>query len=81
MAITLTAAQAAVVTRALADAEQCRRDSVATWCADCAAMRGRACPDHVAFVAPADAYRNLAAKFAHALAKSAGRGVPAPRPA
>ena len=81
MAITLTAAQAAVVTKALADAEQYRRDFAATWCADCAATRDRACPDHVAFVAPADAYRDLAAHLAHSLAKSVGCSVPAPQPA
>lgn len=78
IAITLTAAQAAVITKALADAEQYRRDLAATWCADCAAIRGRGCPAHVAFVAPADAYRDLAAHLTHALAKSAGCGVPAP---
>ncbi len=81
MAVMLTEAQAAVVVKALADAEQYRRDSAAAWCADCAATLGGACPDHVGFVAPADAYRDVATQLAHVLAKSAGRGVPAPRPA
>jgi hypothetical protein len=81
MAVTLTEASAEVVTRALVDAEQYRWDSAVAWCADCAATQDGACLSHVAFVAPADAYRNLAAELAHALVKSAGRGVPAPRPA
>jgi hypothetical protein len=81
MRVTLTAAQAAVATKALAEAEQYRRDSATAWCADCAAASDGACPDHVTFVAAADEYRDLAAKLAHALSKPAGRGVPAPRPA
>ena len=65
-AVTLTAAQAAVITRALADAEHYRRDSPAAWCADCAATQDGACPDHLAYLAPANAYRELAAELAHA---------------
>lgn len=79
MAITLTAAQAGVVARALIDAEHYRRDSAAAWCTDCAAKDG-ACPDHVAFLAPASAYRELAVELAHAVS-TAGRDVPAPRSA
>jgi hypothetical protein len=79
--VTLTAAQAEVMVKALVDAEQYRRDSAAAWCADCAAAQGRGCPEHVAFLAPADTYRDLAAELAYALTQSAGRGVPAPRPA
>jgi len=79
--VILTAAQVAVIARALADAEHYRRDSAAMWCAACAATHGGVCPGHVAFVAPADEYRHLAGELAHVLAKSAGRGVPAPRPA
>jgi hypothetical protein len=78
--VTLTAKQAAVVANALADAEQYRRDSAATWCADCAATQDGACPDHLAHLAPASAYRELAAELAH-VTKSADRDVPAPRPA
>jgi hypothetical protein len=58
-AITLTAAQAAVIARALAEAEQYRRDIAKTWCADCAAAPGGACPAHLAYLGPADAYRHL----------------------
>jgi hypothetical protein len=79
-AVTLTAAQAAVVTRALADAEHYRRDSAAAWCVDCAATQDGACPDHVAFLAPVAAYRDLAAELANAVI-TAGRGVRAPQPA
>jgi hypothetical protein len=71
---------AAVIARALADAEQCRRDSGAMWCADCGATPGGACPCRLAYVAPANAYRQLAAELA-LITKSAGRDVPAPRPA
>jgi hypothetical protein len=80
-AVTRTAAQAAVITKALADAEHYRRDSAAAWCAYCAAAQNGACPDHVAYLAPANAYRELAAELAHVLTKTAGRDVPAPRPA
>ena len=66
-AVTLTAAQAAVVARALADAEHYRRGSATAWCADCAATQDGACPDHLAYLAPADAYRDLAAELVHAL--------------
>jgi hypothetical protein len=80
MAITLTAAQAGVVARALIDAEHYRRDSAAAWCTDCATAKDGACPDHVAFLAPASAYRELAVELAHAVS-TAGRDVPAPRSA
>jgi hypothetical protein len=79
-AVTFTAAHAALIARALADAEQYRRDAAATWCADCAAAQQRACPNHLAYLAPANAYRELAADLAH-VTKSAGRGVPPPRSA
>lgn len=81
MVLTITAAQAALVVKALIDAEHYRRDSASAWCAGCAAALDGACPDHVAFVAPADTYRDLATELAVALAKSADRSVPAPRPA
>lgn len=81
MIITLTDVQAVVIAKALADAEQYRRDSAAAWCADCAARFGGACPDHVAFLAPADAYRDLATEIAHVITYSAGRDVCPPRPA
>ena len=47
MAITLTLSQAAVVARALVDAEHYRRDSAAVWCADCAAAPEGCCPYHL----------------------------------
>ena len=65
--VTLTASQATVMLKALADAEHYRRDFAAAWCADCAATRGGACPDHRAYLAPADAYRDLAAELVHVL--------------
>ena len=34
-AVTLTAAQTAIVAKALADAERYRRDTAAAWCANC----------------------------------------------
>jgi hypothetical protein len=77
-AITPTAAQAAAIAKALFDAEQYRRDSAVAWCADCAAVQRGACPDHVAFIAPADAYRDLAGWLATAT-KAAGRDVRASR--
>jgi hypothetical protein len=77
---TLTAAQADVIARALADAEHYRRDSAAMWCADCGATPGEACPCRLAYVAPANAYRQLAAELA-LITKSAGRDVRASRPA
>jgi hypothetical protein len=80
MAVTITDTQAAVIAKALADAEHYRRDSAAAWCVGCAAAPGGACPDHVAFLAPADAYRELAAEIAQ-LTNAVGRDVPAPRPA
>ena len=77
--LTLTAAQAAVMAKALTDAEHYRRDSATAWCADCAAMPDGSCPDHLAFLAPASAYRELAAELAQAT-NTAGRGVCPPRP-
>ena len=64
-AVTLTAAQASVIAKALVDAERYRRDSAAMWCAGCEATQGGACPDHVAFLAPAVAYRELAVELAY----------------
>jgi hypothetical protein len=78
--VTLTVAQATTIAKALADAEHYRRDSAAAWCAGCAAAQGGACPAHLAYLAPATAYGELAAELAH-ITKSAGRDVPAPRPA
>lgn len=65
--ITLTAAQAVTIARALADAEWYRRDSATAWCPDCATAQGGACSYHISFLAPADAYRDLATDFAHVL--------------
>ena len=79
-AVALTEAQAAVMSKALADAERYRLESAARWCADCAARKGGACPCHLAYVAPADAYRALAAELAR-VTKSADRGGQTPQPA
>jgi hypothetical protein len=77
--LTPTAPQAAVIVNALADAEHYRRDSAAMWCAACAATPGGACPAHLAYLAPASAYRELAAELAHAT-NSPGPSVGALRP-
>ena len=79
MAVPVTAAQATVLVKALIDAEQYRRDSAVAWCADCAATQHGACPDHVAFLAPADAYRDLAGWLATAT-KVAGCDARTSRP-
>src|SRR5690242_9879658 len=50
----LTAAQAAVVASALAEAEQYRRDTARTWCMACAAAPDGACPAHLGFVGYAE---------------------------
>jgi len=78
--ITLTADQVGVVARALAEAGQYRLDTAATWCTGCAATQDGGCPAHLAYLAPVSVYRELAAELAH-LTKSAGRDVPASRPA
>ena len=78
--VTLTAAQATTIAKALADAEHYRRDFAAAWCVGCAAAQGGACPAHLGYLAPANAYRELAAELA-LITKSADRDVPAPRPA
>jgi hypothetical protein len=79
--VTLSADQVAVMAKALADAEHYRRESAEAWCADCAAAApDLACPDHTAYLAPANAYRELAAELAR-VTNAAGRDVPAPRPA
>jgi hypothetical protein len=78
--LALTEPQVIVIAKALADAEHYRRDSAAAWCTDCAASPDGCCPDHVAYLAWAHAYRDMAAELAQA-ANSAGRDVPSPRPA
>ena len=80
-AVTFTAAQAAVLAGALADAERYRRDLGAGLCADCAASSDGACQDHLEDLDRAEAYRGIAVELVHVLTKSAGRDVPAPRPA
>ena len=65
--VTLTAAQAAAVRRALADAEAYRRQRAAAWCADCESSPAGACTDHVDDLDAADGYRDLAAGLARAL--------------
>ena len=78
-AVTLTAAQAAVMAKALADAGHYHLYRSA-WCADCAAAPTGVCPDHLEDLDRAHAYRELAAELAH-VTKSAGRGARTPRPA
>ena len=62
--VTLTAAQAAIVRRALADAEVHRRQRAAAWCADCESSPAGECTDHVDDLDAADAYRDLASGLA-----------------
>lgn len=62
--VTLTAAQAAAVRRALADAEVYRRQRAAAWCADCESSPAGSCTDHVDDLDAADAYRDLASGLA-----------------
>jgi hypothetical protein len=81
MAITLTAAQGAVIAQALADAERYRRGRGADWCVDCAASADGTCQYHLKDLDKAEAYSGIAAQLAPALTMSAGRDVPAPRPA
>jgi hypothetical protein len=59
--LALTGDQAAMVARALADAEKYRRDRAGAWCGDCEQHPAGACPDHVDDLDRADAYRDLAA--------------------
>ena len=63
-AVTLTAAQAAAVLRALADAEVYCRQRAAAWCADCESFAGRECTDHMDDLEAADACGDLAAGLA-----------------
>lgn len=62
--VTLTAAQAAAIRRALADAEVYRRQRAAAWCADCGSSPAGECADHLDDLDAADAYRDLASGFA-----------------
>ena len=67
-AVTLTAARAAVITRALADAEHHRRESAEAWCAACAAAApDEGCPDHTGYFDRARQYRDLATELVHVL--------------
>ncbi len=63
-AVTLTAAQAAAVRRALADAEVYCRQRAAAWCADCESLPAGQCTDHMDDLEAADACRDLAAGLA-----------------
>ncbi|MGH3222573.1 MAG: hypothetical protein ACRDPY_28405 [Streptosporangiaceae bacterium] len=62
-AVTLTAKQAAMAARALADAEGYRRLRADQWCSDCETAPEGACEDHVNDLDLADAYRDLAAEL------------------
>ena len=62
--VTLTAAQAATVRRALADAEVYRRQRAAAWCVDCESSPAGASTDHMDDLETADAYRDLASRLA-----------------
>jgi hypothetical protein len=66
-AITLTAAQAPIVARALADAEGYRRLRADQWCANCETAPQGACEDHLNDLDLADAYRDLATGLAEAM--------------
>jgi hypothetical protein len=62
----LSPADAVTVRQALADAEQDRRDSAESWCADCGTSPAGACETHVDDLDQADAYRELAQALADA---------------
>lgn len=61
--VTVTAAQAAVIANALADAERYRRDCGAGYCAGCAALPDGTCEDHLEDLDRAEAYRDIAAEL------------------
>jgi hypothetical protein len=62
--VTFTAAQAAVIRQALADAEAYRRKRASDWCDDCATSPAQACSDHLDDLDQADAFRAVAAELA-----------------
>jgi hypothetical protein len=66
-AVTVTTTQAALIAKALADAETYRRPHAEDWCADCETAPQGACEDHLNDLDQADAYRDLAAELARAL--------------
>ena len=72
--VSLTAAQAAAVRRALADAEVYRRQRAAAWCAGCESSPVGECTDHVDDLDAADAYRDLASGLARVRAEPSGGG-------
>lgn len=55
--VTLTAARAAALRQALADAEVYRRQRAAAWCADCEPSPAGECMDHMYDLDAAGAYR------------------------
>ena len=63
----LTAEQATVLTRALADAQTYRMREAAEYCAGCETHPRGACDDHLDDIEAAQAYHDLAAGLAHAL--------------
>lgn len=69
MAVTITAAQATVMVKALVDAEHYRRDSAPALCVRCAESPDGICPDHDADLWQADVYRDLATRLSHAATK------------
>jgi hypothetical protein len=62
--VTFTVQQAAVIAKALADAEVYRREGAEAYCYDCADNPAGACEDHLDNLDQADAYRHLAAELA-----------------
>jgi hypothetical protein len=73
-AVTVTTAQAAVVAKALEDAEGYRRLRADQWCGNCEAAPQGACDDHLNDLDLADAYRDLAAELASVLPQQRGGG-------
>lgn len=61
--LTLTVAQVAVITGALADAERYRRECGSGLCADCAASPDGACQDHLEDLDRANAYSDVAGEL------------------
>ena len=70
--LTLGRADGAVIMRALADAGDYRHLRASQWCARCEAEPDGACGEHLADVALADTYRDLAGRLADVLAAPEG---------
>jgi hypothetical protein len=61
--VRITAAQAAIIGQALADAEAWRRKRAGGWCRDCEQHPAGACEQHLNDLDTADAYAALGRQF------------------